>query len=52
MTTITTPLSQTRLLLEVKVNLPILTDEILEDLKVAIQIENNKRNAKWFVKRK
>ena len=41
---ITTPLSQQRLLLEVKVNLPILTDEILEDLRVAIQIEYKNRD--------
>jgi len=44
MTTITTPLSQERLCLEVKVNLPILTDEILEDLRIAIAIELGKRN--------
>ena len=44
MTTITTPLSQERLCLEVKVNLPILTDEILAELLQATQIEIGKRN--------
>jgi len=43
MTTITTPLSQERLCLEVKVNLPILTDEILAELLQATQIETWQR---------
>ena len=41
----TTPLSQQRLLLEIKSNLPILTDEILDELRESIQIEHHKRNA-------
>ena len=41
----TRPLSQTRLLLEIQINLPILTDEILDELRAAIEVEHHKRNA-------
>jgi hypothetical protein len=43
---ITTPLSQTRLLLEIKINLPILTDEILEELIAVVEVEHQRRKNK------
>jgi len=41
----TTPLSQTRLLLEIQINLPILTDEILDELRAVVEVEHHNRNA-------